>query len=156
MNGTQSTEGESSGGETDHAGVECGMVKEKPPSYYETLVAQHGTTELRPGLAGARVPGVVGDDGGAFYMVKGDASSVLRCRHGHTTNSLAAQARERRRRAASLVAVAVFGRKSKRVLLFLLLALHAVRDARRARRGAAAPCGCAPTHVKACVLACVR
>ena len=36
------------------------------PSYYETLVAGQGTTELRPGLIGARVLGVVGADGGAF------------------------------------------------------------------------------------------
>ena len=38
------------------------------PSYYETLVATQGTTELRVGLFGARVPGVVGGDGGAFYI----------------------------------------------------------------------------------------
>ena len=57
----------------------------RAPSYYETLVATIGVTELRPGLHGARVPGAVGADGGAFYMVKGDAASVLRCRHGQTT-----------------------------------------------------------------------
>ena len=42
------------------------------------LVAAQGTVELRPGLVGARVPGAVGADGGAFYMVKGDAARVLR------------------------------------------------------------------------------
>ena len=72
------------------------------PSYYETLVAARGTEELRPGLVGARVPGVVGADGGAFYMVKGDAASVLRCRHGQTTHTLGAQTRERQRYAAGL------------------------------------------------------
>jgi len=107
-----------------------------PPSYYETLVAAHGTTELRGGLCGARVPGVQGVDGGAFYMVKGDVAHVLRCRHGHTTNTLNAQTRERRRRAAGLV----------------LAALHATREARRARRGGAVACGCAPVYVKACVV----
>ena len=39
---------------------------------------------------------MVGDDGGAFFMVEGDASNVLRCRHGHTTNTLTAHAREHR------------------------------------------------------------
>ena len=131
-------------------------------------------TELRPGLHGARVPGVVGDDGGAFFMVKGDASNVLRCRHGHTTNTLTAQARERRRHAASLVAAALLGsrvarrvsggaagseptatiasRGTRKVLVRLLLALHAAREARRARRGTVSLCGCAPVHVKACVV----
>ena len=85
-----------------------------------------------------------------------DREAALRCRHGHTTNTLSAQARERRRWAASLVAVAVFGRAAKRVLLLLLLAFHAAREKRRARRGTVAPCGCAPVHVKACVLACGR
>ena len=51
------------------------------------------TEELRPGLHGARVPGAVGADGGAFYMVKGDAASVLRCRHGQTTHTLGAHRR---------------------------------------------------------------
>lgn len=142
-----------------------------PPSYYDTLVAMHGTTELRGGLCGARVPGVVGDDGGAFYMVKGDVPNVLRCRHGHTTNTLAAQQRERRRRAAALVLAALIGRRVARkalgsggaapaattangtakVLVGLLVALHATREARRARRGGAEPCGCAPVHPKQCV-----
>ena len=149
-------DGESSGGESDRTVKACGLLKVTPPSYYETLVAQHGTNELRPGLRGTRVPGVVGVGGAAFYMVRGDAASVLRCCHGHTTHTLAAQARERRRRAASLVAVAVFARSSRRVLVVLLLAFHAAREARRVRRGAAAPCGCAPAHVKACVLACGR
>ena len=81
------------------------------PSYYETLVAAQGTKELRPGLHGARVPGAVGADGGAFYMVKGDAASVLRCRHGQTTHTLSAQARERQRYAAGLVAAALLGHR---------------------------------------------
>ena len=153
---SSSSGGESSGGESGRTVMACGLVKVKPPSYYDTLAAQHGTTELRPGLKGARVPGVVGAGGAAFYMVKGDAPSVLRCRHGHTTNTLSSQARERRRWAASLVAAAVMGRSSKRVLVVLLLALHAARETRRARRGTAAPCGCSPAHVKACVLACGR
>ena len=143
-----------------------------PPSYYETLVAMHGTTELRGGLCGARVPGVQGADGGAFYMVKGDVAHVLRCRHGHTTNTLAAQARERRRRAAGLVLAALFGRRvaakalgkggavpvattahgTAKALVGLLAALHATREARRARRGGAVACGCAPVFVKACVV----
>ena len=136
------------------------------PSYYETLVAAVGTTELRPGLLGARVPGVVGADGGAFYMVKGDAASVLRCRHGQTTHTLSAQARERQRYAAGLIAAALFGRRiagkalggaarpegsrgTRRVLVRLVVALHATRAARRARRGGAVACGCAPMFVKA-------
>ena len=46
------------------------VVSDAPaPSYYDTLVAAQGTAELRPGLLGVRVPGVVGADGGAFYMV---------------------------------------------------------------------------------------
>ena len=81
----------------------------KPPAYYEVLAAQHGITELRTGLYGARALGVRGADGEPLYMVKGDAASVLRCRHGHTTNTLAAQARERRRHAASRVAAALLG-----------------------------------------------
>ena len=141
------------------------------PSYYETLVAAQGTEELRPGLVGARVPGLVGADGGAFYMVKGDAASVLRCRHGHTTHTLGAQARERQRYAAGLVAAALVGhriagkaiggaagpeapsasRAARRVLVGLVVALHVTRVARRARRGGAAACGCAPVFVKACV-----
>ena len=144
--------GGESGGESDCTVVACGPSIATPPSYYETLVAQHGTTELRTGLKGARVPGVVGSDGGGFYMVTGDAASVLRCRHGQTTNTLATQARERRRWAACLVAAAIFGRKQRRVSVLLLLALHSTREARRARRGAVAPCGCATVHVKACVL----
>ena len=80
------------------------------PRYYDTLVATVGTTELRAGLFGARVPGVVGGDGGGFFMVKGDAASVLRCHHGQTTHTLSAQARERQRYAAGLVAAALFGR----------------------------------------------
>ena len=60
---------------------------------------------------------------------------------------------ERRRWAACLVAAAIFGRKQRRVSVLLLLALHSTREARRARRGAVAPCGCATVHVKACVLA---
>ena len=145
------------------------------PSYYETLVAAQGTKELRPGLHGARVPGAVGADGGAFYMVKGDAASVLRCRHGQTTHTLGAQARERQRYAAGLVAAALLGhrlagrasggaagpedpstsRRVRRVLVGLVAALHAARAARRARRGGVVACGCAPVFVKACVKACV-
>jgi hypothetical protein len=142
------------------------------PSYYETLVAAQGTTELRPGLLGARVPGAVGADGGAFYMVKGDAASVLRCRHGQTTHTLGAQARERQRHAAGLVAAALLGhrvagkalgggatgledtsasRGTRRVLVRLVVVLHAAREARRARRGGVVACGCAPVFVKACV-----
>jgi len=160
-------DGESSGGESDRTVKACGLTKATPPSYYETLVAQHGTTELRPGLCGTRVPGVQGADGGAFYMVKGDVAHVLRCCHGHTTNTLAAQARERRRWAAGLVAAALFGRRvagrallggsappaavttahgMTKALVRLLVAWHATREARRARRGAVA-CGCAPVYV---------
>ena len=140
------------------------------PSYYETLVAARGTEELRPGLVGARVPGVVGADGGAFYMVKGDAASVLRCRHGQTTHTLGAQTRERQRYAAALIAAALCGHRlagralggaagpeapsgascaTRRVLVGLVAALHAARAARRARRGGAAACGCAPVFVRA-------
>jgi hypothetical protein len=139
------------------------------PSYYETLVAAQGTEELRPGLHGARVPGAVGADGGAFYMVKGDAASVLRCRHGQTTHTLGAQARERQRHAAGLVVAALLGhriagkamggaagpegptasRGARRVLVGLVVALHATRAARRARRGGVVACGCAPVFVKA-------
>lgn len=139
------------------------------PSYYDTLVLTYGTTELRAGLTGARVPGAVGADGGDFYMVKGDAASVLRCRHGLTTHTLAVHARERRRRAVSLVAAALLGppvaRKAlggaagsestshgqRRALVLLLLVLHAARESRRARRGTPSPCGCTPVFVKACV-----
>ena len=141
------------------------------PGYYETLVATVGTTELRPGLVGARVPGVVGGECEPFFMVKGDAASVLRCRHGHTTHTLSAWARERQRHAAGLVVAALVGRRvarapptapggsegsptsrgARRGLVRLLLLLHAAREARRARRGAAAPCGCAAVYVKACV-----
>ena len=140
------------------------------PSYYETLVAAQGTEELRPGLVGARVPGAVGPDGGAFYMVKGDAASVLRCRHGQTTHTLGAQTRERQRYAAGLVVAALLGHRiagralgggsppgalhgTRRVLVRLVVLLHAARAARRARRGGAAACGCAPVFVKACVKA---
>ena len=141
----------------------------RAPSYYETLVATVGVTELRPGLVGARVPGAVGADGGAFYMVKGDAASVLRCRHGQTTHTLGAQARERQRYAAGLVAAALLGHRLagrasggaagpedpsasrcvRRVLVGLMGALHAARAARRARRGGVVACGCAPVFVKA-------
>ena len=139
------------------------------PSYYETLVATQGTVELRPGLVGARVPGLVGAVGEAFYMVKGDAASVLRCRHGHTTHTLSAQARERQRYAAGLIVAALLGhriagralggaagpevpsasRGTRRVLVGLVLALHAAREARRVRRGGVVACGCAPVFVKA-------
>ena len=139
------------------------------PSYYETLVAAQGTAELRPGLLGVRVPGVVGADSGAFYMVKGDAASVLRCRHGQTTHTLNAQARERQRYAAGLIAAALLGhriagralggaagpevpsasRGTRRVLVGLVVALHAAREARRVRRGGVVACGCAPVFVKA-------
>ena len=150
-----------------------GVASDAPtPSYYETLVAAQGTAELRPGLVGARVPGVVGADGGAFYMVKGDAASVLRCRHGQTTHTLSAQAREQQRYAAGLIAAALLGRRiagkalgrgatgledpstsrgTCRVLVRLVVALHATRAARRARRGGIVACGCAPVFVKACV-----
>ena len=136
------------------------------PSYYDTLVATVSTSELRPGLVGARVPGVVGADGSAFYMVKGDAASVLRCHHGQTTHTLSAQARERQRYAAGLVAAALFGRRvagralggavgssssshgTHRVLVWLTVMLHATREARRARRGGDASCGCASVFGK--------
>ena len=142
----------------------------KPPAYYEVLAAQHGITELRTGLYGARALGVRGADGEPLYMVKGDAASVLRCRHGHTTNTLAAQARERRRHAASLVAAALLGpcaarkalggvvtpggasRGARKALVHLLQALQAAREARRGRRGTPMSCGCMPVHVKACVV----
>ena len=139
------------------------------PSYYDTLVAAQGTEELRPGLVGARVPGAVGADGGAFYMVKGDAASVLRCRHGYTTHTLGAQARERQRYAAGLIAAALLGhriagkalggaadfeapsasRAARKGLVRIVVMLHATRAARRVRRGGAAACGCAPVFVKA-------
>ena len=132
-------------------------------------MAAQGTEELRAGLVGARVPGAVGADGGAFYMVKGDAASVLRCRHGQTTHTLGAQARERQRYAAGLIAAALLGhriagkamggaagpegptasRGARRVLVGLVAALHAARAARRARRGGVVACGCAPVFVKA-------
>ena len=141
------------------------------PSYYDTLVSTVSTSELRPGLVGARVPGVVGADGSAFYMVKGDAASVLRCHHGQTTHTLSAQARERQRYAAGLVVAALLGhriagkalggaacpegpsasRSTRRVLMRLVVALHATRATRRARRGGMVACGCAPVFVKACV-----
>ena len=100
---------------------------------------------------------------------------MLRCRHGHTTNTLTAHARERRRHAAGLVAAALLGHLvarrallggaagsetpatsashgARKALVRLLLALHAAREAGRARRGTPSPCGCAPVHVKACVV----
>ena len=140
------------------------------PGYYETLVATVGTTELRPGLVGARVPGVVGGECEPFFMVKGDAASVLRCRHGQTTHTLSAQARERQRYAAGLVVAALLGHRiagralgggsppgalhgTRRVLVKLVVLLHAARAARRARRGGVAACGCAPVFVKARVKA---
>ena len=108
-----------------------------------------------------------------FYMVKDDAANVLRCRHGHTTNTLATQARKRRSHAASLVAAAVLGpcvvRKAlggvagvagaeatamgygtRRALVRMLLALYEAREAKRARRSASLPCGCSAVHVSAC------
>ena len=99
-------------GSDDESGESDSTVlssRTRPPPYYDVLVAQHGITELRTGLHGARVPGMVSADGESFYMVKGDAANVLRCHHGHTTNTLAAQERERRRHAASLVAAALLG-----------------------------------------------
>ena len=157
------------GGESD-----CTVLgsRTKPLPYYDVLLSQHGTTELRTGLHGTRVPGVVGADGEPFYMVKGDVANVLRCRHGHTTNMLAVRARERRRHAASLVAAAVLGpcvvRKAlggvagvagaeatsmgygtRRALVRMLLALHEAREAKRARRSASLPCGCSAVHLKA-------
>ena len=154
------------------AGVCLGTPGIAPPSYYDTLLAMHDAEELRPGLRGVRVPGVYGLKGEAFYMAKGDVASVLRCGHGHTTHTLNAQARERRSRAASLVAAALFGRRfalralggshpqqvpdrgTARALVCLLLALHATREARRIRRGVATPCGCSPVHVKAKMARC--
>ena len=144
------------------------------PGYYDVLMATHGANELRPGLCGVRVPGVYGRKGEAFYMVKGDVSNVLRCSHGQTTNTLNAQARERRSRAASLVAAALCGRRlafgtlggtqtrqvqvpdrgTARALVCLLLTLHATREARRTRRGVPTPCGCTPVHVKARMTRC--
>lgn len=168
--------GATAGSDDEGGDSDCTVLgsRVKPPPYYDVLVAQHGITELRTGLCGARVPGAVGADGEPFYMVRGDAANVLRCRHGHTTNTLAAQARERRRHAASLVVAALLGpwvaRKalggtagpeaaatatshgSRRALVQLLLALHAAREARRARRRMPMPCGCTPIHVRACVV----
>ena len=156
--------------------IECadGVPAAVPsPGYYDVLMATHGAEELRPGLCGVRVPGVYGLKGEAFYMVKGDVANVLRCSHGQTTNTLNAQARERRSRAASLVVAALFGRRlahralggmsqtqrvpdraTARVLVCLVLALHATREARRTRRGIAPPCGCTPVHVKARMTKC--
>ena len=91
---------------------------------------------------------------------------MLRCRHGQTTHTLSAQARERQRYAAGLIAAALLGhriagkalggaarpegsRGTRRVLVRLVVALHATRAARRARRGGAVACGCAPMFVKA-------
>ena len=60
----------------------------KPPPYYDVLVAQHGTTELRPGLHGARVPGVVscarcdergGGDGQGWFILLADQGEVGAC-----------------------------------------------------------------------------
>ena len=143
------------------------------PSYYDVLLAAQSAEELRPGLCGVRVPGVYGLKGEPFYMVKGDVAKVLRCNHGQTTNTLNAQARERRGRAASLVAAALFGRRlahralggmhmtdpppdrgTRRALVCLILALHVAREARRTRRGVAPPCGCTPVHVKAKMTRC--
>ena len=140
-----------------------------PPSYYDTLVAAQGTEELRPGLVGTRVPGAVGADGCAFYMCPNDAKSVLRCKHGNTTHALGAQARERQRAAAGLVAAALVGhrvvakalggagrdpcapsRGARRCIVVLVRMLTRARAGRRARRGAVAACGCAPVFVKAC------
>ena len=159
------------GSTDDGDGSDCTVLgsRTKPMPYYDVLVSQHGTTELRTGLHGTRVPGVVGADGEPFYMVKGDVANVLRCRHGHTTNMLAVRARERRRHAASLVAAAVLGpcvvRKAlggvagaeatamgygtRRALVRMLLALYEAREAKRARRSASLPCGCSPVHLKA-------
>ena len=126
------------------------------PGYYETLVATVGTTELRPGLVGARVPGVVGGECEPFFMVKGDAASVLRCRHGHTTHTLSAWARERQRHAAGLVVAALVGRRVARApphsagglrgLAHLARRTQGARaaaaDAARGARGPAGPAGC--------------
>ena len=46
-------------------------------------------------------------------------------------------------------------RTARRVLVGFVVALHAARAARRARRGGVVACGCAPVFVKACVKACV-
>ena len=118
------------------------------------------------------MPGAVGADGGSFYMVKGDAASVLRCRHGQTTHTLGAQTRERQRYAAGLIAAALLRHRiagkamggaagpeapsgascaARKGLVRIVVMLHATRAARRARRGGAAACGCAPVCVKACV-----
>ena len=136
------------GGESD-----CTVLgsRTKPIPYYDVLLAQHGTTELRTGLHGTRVPGVVGADGEPFYMVKGDVANVLRCRHGCTTNTLAAQARKRRRDAASLVAAAVLGPCVVRKALGGVAGVAGAeaREAKRARRSASLPCGCSPVHLKA-------
>ena len=123
----------------------------KPLPYYDVLLAQHGTTELRTGLHGTRVPGVVGADDEAFYMVKDDAANVLRCRHGHTTNTLATQARKRRSHAASLVAAAVLGPCVVRKALGGVAGVAGAeaREAKRARRSASLPCGCSAVHLKA-------
>ena len=46
----------------------------------------------------------------------------------------------------------IASRGARKVLVRLMLALHATREARWARRGTTLPCGCAPVHVKACVV----
>ena len=114
-------------------------------------------------IAGRRTTGT------SRAVVKGDAASVLRCRHGQTTHTLGAQARERQRHAAGLVVAALLGhriagkamggaagpegpsasRRVRRGLVRLVVMLHAARAARRARRGGAVACGCAPVFVKA-------
>ena len=86
-----------------------------------------------------------------------------------STHTLSAQARERQRYAAGLVAAALLGhrlagramgggagpedpsasRTVRRVLVGLVVALHAARAARRARRGGVVACGCAPVFVRA-------
>ena len=139
-----------------------------PPDKYDTLVAMHGTTKLRPGLFGTRVPGIFGEGGEHFFKVLGDPMTVLRCKHGATSHTLSVQAREQYRYARSLVAAALFGRKltlrgvrfqeesktgihaSNKMLVKLIMCLHDFRKDRRARRGVHAACYCAPIFVKKC------
>ena len=52
--------------------------------------------------------------------------------------------------AAPIAATTAHG--TAKALVGLLVALHATREARRARRGGAAACGGAPAFVKACVV----
>ena len=87
----------------------------------------------------------------------------------HVSVQGTAQARERQRYAAGLIAAALLGhriagkalggaadfeapsasRAARKGLVRIVVMLHATRAARRVRRGGAAACGCAPVFVKA-------